>query len=119
MASETETTTTAAATVQADAAQADAAQTGRTADGTVIDLRPAVDTIVYQLLRLGLSFDHKDDSCETWSDYERGVVATFKDRTATETTLMDMDTKDSRTVQLADLEKVTEIRTWRSDGAAD
>lgn len=33
--------------------------------------------------------------------------------------LADMDTKDSRTVQLADLEKVIEIRTWRSDGAGD
>ena len=40
----------------------------------VLDLRPARDSLVYQLLRLGLSFDHKDASGETWTDYRRGVV---------------------------------------------
>lgn len=107
MASE-ETTTTDA---DQNAVQAD------NADGTVIDLRPAGDSLVYQLLRLGLSFDHRDDAGETWSDYRRGVVATFKTRQDAECVLMDMDTKDSQTIQLTALGKVTEIRTWRSDGA--
>lgn len=87
--------------------------------GTVLDLRPAKDSLVYQLLRLGLSFDHKDDGGETWTDYTRGVTASFSGRDAKEVTLADMDTKDSRTVSLADLENVTEIKTWRSDGAHD
>ena len=33
----------------------------------VLDLRPARGSLVYQLLRLGLSFDHKDASGETWT----------------------------------------------------
>lgn len=95
-----------------EAGKADAA-------GTVLDLRPPKNGIVYQLLRLGLAFDHRDDGGETWTDYTRGVTAVFKDRSSTEVMLADMDTKDSSTVQLADLEKVIEIRTWRSDGAGD
>lgn len=88
-------------------------------DGTVLDLRPAKDSLVYQLLRLGLAFDHKDAGGETWTDYVRGITASFAGRDAQDVTLSDMDTRDSRTVRLADLEKVTEIKTWRSDGAAD
>lgn len=34
------------------------------ADG-VLDLRPSKDSIIYQLLRLGLTFDHRDASGET------------------------------------------------------
>lgn len=88
-------------------------------DGTVLDLRPARNSLVYQLLRLGLAFDHKDDGGETWTDYVRGITAVFAGRDAQDVTLSDMDTRDSRTVRLADLEKVTEIKTWRSSGAAD
>lgn len=88
-------------------------------DGTVLDLRPARNSLVYQLLRLGLAFDHKDDGGETWTDYVRGITAAFAGRGAQDVTLSDMDTRDSRTVRLADLEKVTEIKTWRSSGAAD
>lgn len=51
-----------------------------------------------QLLRLGLTFDHKDADGETWTDYQRGVTATFTDRQATEATIADMDTKDSETI---------------------
>lgn len=89
------------------------------ATGSILDLRPPKDGIVYQLLRLGLDFDHRDASGETWTDYVRGVIATFTGREAREVTLADMDTKDTRAIQLSDLEKVTEIKTWRSDGAAD
>ena len=83
----------------------------------VLDLRPAKDGLVYQLLRLGLSFDHKDASGETWTDYRRGVIVTFTGRdTATDVVVADMDTKDSRTVAVSALANVTEVKTWRSDG---
>ena len=66
----------------------------------------------------GLSFDHKDASGETWTDYRRGVIVTFTGRdTAAEVVVADMDTKDSRTVAVSDLADVTEVKTWRSDGA--
>lgn len=95
--------------------------TGTTAnveDG-ILDLRPPKSGIVYQLLRLGLTFDHKDADGETWCDYSRGVTATFTDRQATEATIADMDTKDSETITATQLAQVTEIKTWRSDGAED
>ena len=95
-----------------EAGKADAA-------GTVLDLRPPKNGIVYQLLRLGLTFDHKDADGETWTDYTRGVTAVFKDRSSTEVMLADMDTKDSETLTATQLAQVTEIKTWRSDGAED
>lgn len=85
----------------------------------ILDLRPPKSGIVYQLLRLGLTFDHKDADGETWTDYQRGVTATFADRQATEATIADMDTKDSETITAIQLAQVTEIKTWRSDGAED
>lgn len=85
----------------------------------ILDLRPPKSGIVYQLLRLGLTFDHKDADGETWTDYQRGVTATFTDRQATEATIADMDTKDSETITAIQLAQVTEIKTWRSDGAGD
>lgn len=95
--------------------------TGTTAkvDDGILDLRPPKSGIVYQLLRLGLTFDHKDADGETWTDYQRGVTATFTDRQAAEATIADMDTKDSETITAAQLAQVTEIKTWRSDGAED
>lgn len=85
----------------------------------ILDLRPPKSGLVYQLLRLGLTFDHKDDRGETWCDYSRGVTATFTDRQATETVIADMDTKDAETITASRLATITEIKTWRSDGAED
>lgn len=85
----------------------------------ILDLRPPKSGIVYQLLRLGLTFDHKDADGETWCDYSRGVTATFTDRQATEATIADMDTKDSQAITVERLAQVNEIKTWRSDGASD
>lgn len=85
----------------------------------ILDLRPPKSGLVYQLLRLGLTFDHKDDNGETWCDYSRGVTATFTDRQAAETVIADMDTKDAETITASRLATVTEIKTWRSDGTAD
>ena len=88
-------------------------------DDGILDLRPPKGSLIRQLLRLGLTFDHKDSDGETWCDYSRGVTATFTDRQAAEATIADMDTKDSRTITVERLAQVTEIKTWRSDGAED
>ncbi len=56
--------------------------TGTTAnveDG-ILDLRPPKGSLIRQLLRLGLTFDHKDADGEAWCDYSRGVATTFTDR---------------------------------------
>ena len=58
----------------------------------ILDLRPPKSGLVYQLLRLGLTFDHKDDSG---------------------------DAKDAETITASRLATVTEIKTWRSDGAEE
>lgn len=86
-------------------------------DNSVLDLRPSKDSIIYQLLRLGLTFDHRDASGETWTDYTNGVIATFENRQSTEVTFFDMDTKDSKVISVSDLINVTDIKTWRTDGA--
>lgn len=88
-----------------------------TAEDGILDLRPSKDSVIYQLLRLGLTFDHRDASGETWMDYTNGVIATFENRQSTEVTFSDMDTKDSKIVQVSDLINITDIKTWRSDGA--
>lgn len=96
-----------------------AEETTAKVDDSILDLRPPKGSLIRQLLRLGLTFDHKDSDGETWCDYSRGVTATFTDRQAAEATIADMDTKDSRTITVERLAQVTEIKTWRSDGAED
>lgn len=90
-----------------------------TAETGVLDLRPPKGSIVYQLLRLGLTFDHGGADGEVWCDYTRGVTAVLKDRQATEVTISDMDAKSSATVTATKLATVTEIKTWRSDAAGE
>ena len=82
-------------------------------------MRPPKSGRVYQLRRLGFTVDHKEDSGGTWCDYSRGVTATVTDRQATETVIADMDTKDAETITASRLATITEIKTWRSDGAED
>lgn len=83
----------------------------------VLDLRPSKDSVIYQLLRLGLTFDHRDANGETWTDYTNGVIATFENRQSTVVTFSDMDTKDSKFISVSDLINVKDIKTWRTDGA--
>ena len=96
-----------------------AEETTAKVDDGILDLRPPKGSLIRQLLRLGLTLDHKDSDGETWCDYSRGVTATFTSRDAQEATIADMDTKDSETITATQLATVTEIKTWRSDGAED
>lgn len=85
----------------------------------VLDMRPSKDGIVYQLLRLGLAYDHAGADGETWCDYRIGLQADFKTRASDSCTLSDMDTKTVVTATVEQLKQVTSIKTWRSDGASD
>lgn len=85
----------------------------------VLDMRPSKDGIVYQLLRLGLAYDHAGADGETWCDYRIGLQADFKTRASDLCTLSDMDTKTVVTATVEQLKQVTSIKTWRSDGASD
>jgi hypothetical protein len=86
-------------------------------DNSVLDLRPSKDSIIYQLLRLGLTFDHRDVSGETWTDYTNGVIATFENNQPTDVIFSDMDTMHSKVILISDLANITEIRTLRTYGA--
>lgn len=85
----------------------------------VLDMRPSKDGIVYQLLRLGLAYDHAGADGETWCDYRIGLQADFKTRASDSCTLTDMDTKTVVTATVEQLKQVTSVKTWRSDGASD
>ena len=85
----------------------------------VLDMRPSKDGIVYQLLRLGLVYDHAGADGETWCDYRIGLQADFKTRASDSCTLTDMDTKTVVTATVEQLKQATSIKTWRSDGASD
>lgn len=81
----------------------------------VLDLLPDGDTIMAEVLRLGLVFDHSDDKTQTWCDYQNGVTAAFELGTAAKTIrITDMDTRLGREVTLGELKKITSIRTWRN-----
>lgn len=83
--------------------------------GGVIDLLPPEGTVMTEMLRLGLQFDHADEQSQTWADYTNGVQATFDlGTTATQATLTDMDTRLGRNVPLDELKAATRIRTWRN-----
>lgn len=80
----------------------------------VLDLRPSKDSVIYQLLRLGLTFDYRDISGETWTDYTNGVIATFENNQQTDVIFYDMDTMHSKVILASDLANITEIRTLRN-----
>lgn len=80
----------------------------------VLNLLPPKNGVVYQLLRLGLTFDHADNTGETWANYNAGLQAQFADRDAQKVTLTDMDTKNTAVIPLDVLEKVNHIQTWRA-----
>ena len=85
----------------------------------VLDMRPSKDGIVYQLLRLGLAYDHAGADGETWCNYRIGLQADFKTRASDSCTLTDMDTNTVVTATVEQLKQVTSIKTWRSYGASD
>ncbi|NMM98165.1 hypothetical protein [Bifidobacterium olomucense] len=81
----------------------------------ILDLRPKQGSILYEMLRLGLVFDHSDDgTAQTWCDYEKNLRADFQSIDAGKVTFTDMDTRLASDVDVADLPAVAEIVTWKS-----
>lgn len=80
-----------------------------------LDLRPKAGSILYEMLRLGLVFDHSEDGAKlVWYDYNKNLMATFDGPDATEVTLTDMTSRLTTTLPVSELEQVTEIITWKS-----
>lgn len=85
----------------------------------IIDMRPAKGTILYELLRLGLTFESKSlDGHNVWINYQTQLRAEFD--TNAEGTLIegvrltDLVTRISKIVTIEDLANTSEIITWTS-----
>ena len=80
-----------------------------------LDLRPKKGSILYELLRLGLVFDHADnENSQTWADYTKNLRADFTNLDATTVTFTDLTTRLSTEITISDLVNITSIITWQS-----
>lgn len=85
----------------------------------VIDMRPKKGTILYELLRLGLTFDSKTlDGHNIWVDYQTQLRAEF-DTNAEGTViegvkLTDLVTRITKIVTVEELASTSSIITWTS-----
>lgn len=85
----------------------------------VIDMRPAKGTILYELLRLGLSFESKSlDGHNVWINYQTQLRAEFdtdaEGNLIEGVRLTDLVTRISKIVTIEDLAATSEIITWTS-----
>ena len=85
----------------------------------IIDMRPKKGTILYELLRLGLSFESKSlDGHNVWINYQTQLRAEFD--TAAEGNLIegvrltDLVTRISKIVTVEELSTTSSIITWTS-----
>lgn len=85
----------------------------------VIDMRPKRGTILYELLRLGLTFDSKSlDGHNIWVNYQTQLRAEF-DTDAEGTViegvkLTDLVTRITKIVTVEELASTSSIITWTS-----
>ena len=85
----------------------------------IIDMRPAKGTILYELLRLGLSFESKSlDGHNIWINYQTQLRAEFdtdgEGNLIEGVRLTDLVTRISKIVTIEDLATTSEIITWTS-----
>lgn len=85
----------------------------------IIDMRPAKGTILYELLRLGLSFESKSlDGHNVWINYQTQLRAEFdtdaEGNLIEGVRLTDLVTRISKIVTIEDLATTSEIITWTS-----
>lgn len=85
----------------------------------IIDMRPKKGTILYELLRLGLSFESKSlDGHNVWINYQTQLRAEFD--TDAEGTLIegvrltDLVTRITKIVTVEELSTTSSIITWTS-----
>lgn len=85
----------------------------------IIDMRPRKGTILYELLRLGLTFDSKTlDGHNVWVNYQAQLRAEF-DTDAEGTVvegvkLTDLVTRITKIVTVEELASTSSIITWTS-----
>lgn len=85
----------------------------------VIDMRPAKGTVLYELLRLGLSFESKSlDGHNVWINYQTQLRAEFdtdgEGNLIEGVRLTDLVTRISKIVTIDQLANTSEIITWTS-----
>ena len=90
----------------------------------IIDMRPKKGTILYELLRLGLSFESKSlDGHNIWINYQTQLRAEFD--TNAEGTLIegvkltDLVTRITKIVTVEELATTSSIITWTSKNPTD
>ena len=85
----------------------------------IIDMRPKKGTILYELLRLGLSFESKSlDGHNVWINYQtqlRAEFDTYAEGNLIEgVRLTDLVTRISKIVTVEELSTTSSIITWTS-----
>lgn len=85
----------------------------------VIDMRPAKGTVLYELLRLGLTFESKSlDGHNVWINYQTQLRAEFdtdaEGNLIEGVRLTDLVTRISKIVTIDQLAATSEIITWTS-----
>ena len=85
----------------------------------IIDMRPKKGTILYELLRLGLSFESKSlDGHNIWINYQTQLRAEFdtdaEGNLIEGVRLTDLVTRISKIVTVEELATTSSIITWRS-----
>ena len=85
----------------------------------IIDMRPKKGAILYELLRLGLTFESKNlDGHNIWVNYNTQLRAEFDTDTqgnlVEDVKLTDLVTRVSKIVSLEDLSAASSIITWTS-----
>lgn len=85
----------------------------------VIDMRPKKGTILYELLRLGLTFDSKTlDGHNVWVDYQAQLRAEFdtdaEGNVIEGVKLTDLVTRIVKIVTVEELASTSSIITWTS-----
>lgn len=92
----------------------------------VLDLRPETGSIIDQLLRLGLIYDHEEtrtveegepETVQVWMRYEISTRAEFSSE-AGPVIFTDTDTRLSKTVSVDELKTISSVITWRSKNGA-
>lgn len=83
---------------------------------SILDLRPAKGSIPYELLRLGMVFDHSEgETAQVWMNYAAGLRVDIASLDATSLVFTDQTTRLSTTVKASDLPGVDHVVTWTND----
>lgn len=90
----------------------------------VIDMRPAKGTVLYELLRLGLTFESKSlDGHNVWINYQTQLRAEFdtdaEGNLIEGVRLTDLVTRISKIVTVEELANTSSIITWTSKNPTD